>query len=136
MSLAQECGLPSREDPMRSRRALRAEKAELLRWRRLLRARLDLAVASFAPPEALGAVAWDLLPQAHRALPHDVLLRDAVAVEDGVDRVALMQGLRELDRALATYGSELDAALERCTDQLVARLAGDLETARTPVPTP
>lgn len=36
------------------RRALRAERAQLLRWRRLLRARLDLTVARLAPPTHLG----------------------------------------------------------------------------------
>lgn len=116
-----------RLDPHATRRTLRAERAELLRWRRLLRARLDLAVASFAPPEVLGAMSWDLLPQAQLALPLPSSLREVVVIDGGPDddRVALMRRLRELDRELAEYGRELDLALEACTEDLLAELLGD-----------
>lgn len=112
-----------RTDPQTSRRTLRAEKTELLRWRRLLRARLDLAVASYAPPEPLGAMSWELLPAAQLRLPLTENLQAAVALEPEPDRVALMRRLRELDRELAAYGCALDEALEDCTDQLLAQLA-------------
>lgn len=111
-------------DPHATRRTLRAEKAELQRWRRLLRARLDLAVASYAPPEELGAMSWDLLPAAQLALPLPQTLRDAVGLDADDDRVALMRRLRELDRELATYGHTLDQAMETCTEALVAQLVG------------
>ncbi|NTW39740.1 MAG: hypothetical protein HGA44_07600 [Cellulomonadaceae bacterium] len=122
MSVAQASGQPVRLDPTATRRVLRAEKAELTRWRRLLRARLDLTVASFAPPEILGAMSWDLLPEAQLALPLPQSLHEVVSVDADVDRVALMRRLRDLDRELAAYGAELDVALEQCTEDLVADL--------------
>jgi hypothetical protein len=106
-----------------ARRALRAEKAQLLRWRRLVRARLDLAVAAFAPPDTLGAMSWDLVPDAQMNLPtpHDLL--NAIRLPAGADQVALMRQLRDLDRRLAAYGAEIDAALEVSTHQIVHQLA-------------
>lgn len=112
-------------DARAARRALRAEKAQLLRWRRLLRARLDLAVAAYAPPETLGAMSWDILPDAQMSLPHPQELTSLVHVGPEKDQVALMQRLRDLDRRLAEYGEHLDAALEdstqRILDAIVAR---------------
>jgi len=106
-----------------ARRALRAEKAQLLRWRRLVRARLDLAVAAFAPPDTLGAMSWELVPSAQMKLPtpHDLLA--AIRLPSEADQVALMRQLRELDRRLAEYGAEIDAALESSTHQIVHELA-------------
>lgn len=127
--MAQVAG-PTRLDPHATRRTLRAEKAELVRWRRLLRARLDLTVASYAPPEVLGATSWDLVPAAHVHLPLPDTLRLAVTASDGEDRVGLMHQLRELDRDLAAYGTALDVALERCTEDLVAELVH----AQSPLP--
>ena len=124
-----------RTDPQVSRRMLRAEKSELLRWRRLLRARLDLAVATYAPPEALGTMTWDLLPAAQLRLPSAESLRAAVALEPEPDRVALMHRLRDLDRTLAAYGCALEDALEDCTDQLLAELVEvEARTRRTQDP--
>ena len=110
-------------------RALRAEKAQVLRWRRLLRARLDLAVAAYAPPEDLGALTWDLLPGANLALPLPEVLADAVVVPAPTDQVALMERLRMLDRLLTTYGIEIDAALDASTDQAARHL---VDAASTP----
>jgi len=121
MAMAQVVGRP-RLDPHADRRALRAEKAELLRWRRLLRARLDLAVASFAPPETLGAMSWDLVPAAQLCLPLPQVLREIVTLDSEDDRVGMMHRLRELDRSLADYGMALDEALDECTEDLVAQL--------------
>ncbi|MBX9245779.1 hypothetical protein ICW40_13300 [Actinotalea ferrariae] len=95
-----------------TRRTLRAEKTQLARWRRLVRARLDLAVASFAPPDHVGAMSWDILPEAQLALPMPQELLAAVTVDPPSDPVALMERLRRLDRMLAAYGAELDAALD------------------------
>ncbi len=106
-----------------ARRALRAEKAQLMRWRRLLRARLDLAVASYAPPDTLGAMSWDILPDAQMALPHPQELLDAVHATDGGDQVELMQRLRTLDALLATYETHVDAALETSTQRIIDTLA-------------
>lgn len=116
-------GAGSTTDSRGVRRALRAEKAQLLRWRRLLRARLDLAVAAFAPPEPLGEMSWDLLPDAQRALPMPFELTDAITVSAPTDQVALMEHLRTLDRSLASYGAELDQALETSTGEILGHLA-------------
>lgn len=105
------------------RRALRSEKAQLLRWRRLVRARLDLAVADYAPPDTLGAMSWDILPEAQMSLPHPQDLIATVRVAGATDEVALMQHLRELDRQLAEYGARLDSALEMSTQQIMRRMA-------------
>lgn len=122
MAMAQVAG-PSRLDPHATRRALRAEKAELVRWRRLLRARLDLAVASYAPPETLGVMSWDMLPTAMLSLPLPQTLREVVSLHPEEDRVGRMHQLRALDHDLAAYGAALDHALERCTEDLLAQLA-------------
>jgi len=106
-----------------ARRALRAEKAQLLRWRRLLRARLDLAVAAYAPPDTLGAMSWEILPDAQMSLPCPQDLLAAVHVRTDGDEVELMQRLRELDRSLAAYGARLDAALELSTQEILGTLA-------------
>lgn len=106
-----------------TRRALRAEKAQLLRWRRLVRARLDLAVASYAPPDTLGAMSWDILPEAQMALPHPQELLDAVRAPDSDDQVELMQRLRTLDQLLAAYETHVDAALESSTQEILGTFA-------------
>lgn len=111
-------------DARAARRALRAEKAQLLRWRRLLRARLDLAVAAYAPPDTLGAMSWDILPEAQLSLPHPQQLLALVRLSStDEDQVALMQKLRDLDRQLAEYEEHIDAALEESTQQIVGALA-------------
>lgn len=114
------------------RRSLRAEKAQLQHWRRLLRARLDLAVGAFAPPEPLGSVAWDTLPDAHRDLPDGAALAAAVNVGAHDDPVELMTRLRDLDRSLAAYGRALDDALETSTTHVVQDLALYAVTRRGP----
>ena len=111
-------------DARAARRALRAEKAQLLRWRRLLRARLDLAVASYAPPDTLGAMSWEILPDAQMSLPHPQDLLAVMRVTPGADQVALMQRLRTLDQQLAAYGERLDAAIEESTEQILGTVAG------------
>lgn len=107
--------LPAHLDTAAARRTLRAEKTQLARWRRLVRARLDLAVAAFAPPDHVGAMSWDLVPEAQLALPLPQELLAAVTVDPPADAVELMEHLRRLDRMLAAYGAELDAALDELT---------------------
>ena len=116
---------PRRLDARAARRALRAERAQILRWRRLLRARLDLTVARFAPPENLGEFAWDLLPAAQLALPTTAELADAVngCRGRGQDAVETMERLRALDRRLAAYQEELDRAIELRTVGVVVDIA-------------
>ena len=108
-----------------ARRAVRSERAEVARWRRLLRARLDLLVATYAPPGPLGTVGWDVLPEAQLALPLADELLQAVALSPESDRVEVMRRLRELDRRLAAYADELDAAWDAATEGLVRSLVSD-----------
>lgn len=121
-------------DDRRERRSLRAEKAQLLHWRRLLRARLDLAVAGFAPPEPLGAVEWDRLPVVED-LPTTAQLASAIAVVTPIDPVELMNRLRTFDRLLATYGEQLDDALEVSTTRVVHDLATHARPHQAPTGT-
>lgn len=113
-----------------ARRALRAEKAQLLRWRRLVRARLDLAVSAYAPPDTLGAMSWEILPDAQLSLPRPQDLIAAVRIGSSDDEVALMQELRRLDRQLAEYGRQLDEALESSTQEILGALAQPPAEAR------
>ena len=111
-------------DARAARRTLRAERAQLSHWRRLLRARLDLAVAGFAPPEPLGAFTWDLVPDAVVLLPRAQELAEAIrAGGDGGDVVELLTTLRRLDRMLSRYADDLDVAIEETTQVLLAEQA-------------
>jgi hypothetical protein len=113
-------------DTAANRRAVRAERASVVRWRRLLRARLDLLVATYAPPERLGDMGWDVLPQAQLGAPDADELRAAVeSCPDATDRVGAMRRLRDLDRRLAGYAAVLDRALDESTEALVMRLVAD-----------
>jgi hypothetical protein len=113
-----------------NRRALRAERARAARWRRLVSARIDLAVASAAPPEELGVDLTLLL--------HGVVHTPPPARED-LNRV-LRQGLpiseirhlgllRQLDEQLASYQRDLDAVLAATTSRFIDRLIVDPRAA-------
>lgn len=114
---------PSVRGTRAARRALRTEKAQLARWRRLLRARLDLAIAGFAPPEPLGIALCDELPDSRYDIPAALELSHAIAVTTPLDPIELMTCLRRLDRALAVYEKDVDLALEETTVQVVRDLA-------------
>lgn len=132
MSVSDLTGTRSRTtaDDRAACQALRAEKAHVVRWRRLLRARLDLAVAGYLPPADLGSGTWHLAPAAHLELPLPRDLCGAVTVPAATDGAALMERLRLLDRRLATYSREIDAALESFTEKVVDDL---LSVPHTPV---
>jgi hypothetical protein len=112
------------------RRALRAEHARVTWWRRLVRARLDLAVAQAARPETLGedmafqlplAVGVEVPRPAALASVLDGVLGGAEPVAD----VGRLHELRALDAQLSTYAAGVEAALTSATDRLIARLAVD-----------
>ncbi len=110
-------------DLQAARRALRRERLEVGRWRRLLRARLDLLVGAYAPPEILGTTGWDHLPAGRLTLPLPGEMAAAIWVDCGTeDRVALMRRLRDLDRRLGAYVAEIDTALDATTDEVLARM--------------
>ena len=107
------------------RRALRAERDRVRWWRRVVRARLDLAVASAAPPGPLGEdVAFVLPLDVCLQVPRADDLRAALPVGAGHE-VGLLPDLRALDARLETYGRGVDQALAAATARLVERLASD-----------
>jgi hypothetical protein len=110
------------------RRALRAEHARVTWWRRLVRARLDLAVAQAVPPEPLGeSVAFQLPIDISIDVPRPAALAAVLGEAGSVPTadVARLQELRALDEQLSTYGAGVEAALARATECLVARLGLD-----------
>lgn len=106
------------------RRALRAERARVAWWRRLVRARLDLAVASASAPGPLGEGVAFQLPldvSLHVPRPHEL-----TGVLEGTDRLAELarvDDLRDLDGRLAAYQAGVEEALESTTSRLATHLA-------------
>ncbi|MEZ0447009.1 hypothetical protein [Cellulomonas sp. ICMP 17802] len=110
------------------RRALRAEHARVTWWRRLVRARLDLAVAQAARPQTLGEdVAFQLPLEVGVEVPRPAALAAVLGGTDGVADVDRLHELRALDAQLSTYAAGVEAALARATDRLIARLAANPE---------
>jgi len=108
------------------RRALRAEHARVTWWRRLVRARLDLAVAQAARPQTLGEeVAFQLPLEVGVGVPRPAALASVLGGPEPVADAARLDELRALDAQLSTYAAGVDAALVRATDRLIARLAVD-----------
>ncbi|WP_421735151.1 hypothetical protein [Cellulomonas sp.] len=108
------------------RRALRAERARVAWWRRLVRARLDLAVAQAARPQTLGEdVAFQLPLEVGLDVPRPAALAAVLAGTDPAADVGRLHELRALDEQLSAYAAGVEAALTRATDRLIVRLAVD-----------
>ncbi len=106
------------------RRALRAEYARVVHWRRLVRARLDLAVAAVATPAPLGeSTALGLVPKTHPEIPRTAELRRAVRGPLAVAEVQELPVLRDLDDRLARYQRWVDDALREATDLFIEHLS-------------
>ena len=106
-----------------SRRALRAERARVTYWRRLVAARLDLALACVAPPDQLGLYLTLLIdgavhtsPPAHADL--DRLLRHSLPITE----IHRLDELHQLDERLASYQRDLDAVIASTTAKFIDRL--------------
>ena len=113
-------------DLRRSRRALRAESAQLGRWRRLVRARMDLALATSMAPEPLGLETLGLLPpHVGDDLPMYNELLEAVQVGRGADEVRRLERLRDFETRLTRYQANVEATLEATTAEFVRRLSFD-----------
>ena len=116
----------ARSDVRSTRWALRLERTRVRHWRRLVRARIDLAVASAVLPDPLGQDAAGVLPvDIERDLPDGLELANAVltGLADGeLDRLG---DLWALDRRLASYESTVSEALGGATAQYVRQLAVD-----------
>ncbi|WP_426593352.1 hypothetical protein ACPPVS_16695 [Cellulomonas sp. McL0617] len=118
------------------RRALRAEHARVTWWRRLVRAKLDLAVAHAAQPQALGEdMAFQLPPEIGVEVPRPAVLAAVLATSNGVDGLRIDE-LRALDEQLARYGDGVEAALGRATERLISRLAQEPRATLSGLPEP
>ena len=106
-------------------RALRAEKARVAWWRRLVRARLDLLVARTVGPQALGEeLAFALPLEVGLEVPRPDELTHVLGRRDASD-VSRLESLRALDPRLARYQAGVEEAFVRATDALIDRLATD-----------
>ena len=106
-------------------RALRAERARVDWWRRLVRARLDLLVARTVGPRALGEdLAFTLPLEVGLDVPRPDELSAVLGARNGSD-VARLEELRALDQRLARYQTGVEEAFVRATDALIDRLATD-----------
>ncbi len=107
------------------RHALRAEKAKVTWWRRLVRARMDLLVASAAPPQPLGeGVAFSLPLDVILTVPRPSELDDVLEATNAAG-IGQIDQLKALDERLAAYEKGVNDALSRATDHLIERLATD-----------
>ena len=109
-----------------SRQALRVERVLIARWRHLLRARIDLAVATAALPDPLGRhVDHALASDAVGDLPEHLDLVCAVLDGGPLAELNRLDTLRNLDRRLARYQATVDRALGGTTDAFIQTLALD-----------
>lgn len=106
-------------------RDLRAERARITWWRRLVRARLDLAVAGTAGPQPLGGRVLETMRDAGAVVPDPQTL--ATLLIGAGSEVTRLVGLRELDATLGGYERQVDGALDEVRDRLVEHLALDPE---------
>ena len=109
-----------------SRRALRAERARVTYWRRLVTARIDLALACVAPPDQLGLDLTLLLdgavhtsPPAHADLGR--LLRRSLPITE----IHHLDDLYGLDQRLASYQCDLDDVIASTTARFIDHLTLD-----------
>lgn len=110
----------------RSRSALRSELETVSHWRRLVRSRIDLTVASVVLPGRLGVEVADVLPEeARQGIPSFDHLARLVRMTDHRGRIDDLHELREYDRQLADYASVLRRYLEGVTDLLADRVSAD-----------
>lgn len=111
----------------RQRGALRLEHQHVIRWRRLVRDRLELAAAAAAPPQTPGADpdVRDLLGPAPD-VPPAAELAAAVRGALPIAEVHELPRLRDLDTRLARYETRLADALRELTDRYIEQLARDV----------
>ena len=108
-----------------SRHALRAERARVAHWRRLVGASLDLAVAAAAVPEPLGDDVRLFDGRTTVPVPHRSALVRAMRWSLPTSEVHRLPELRELDDQLATYAQFIEESLAEKTAELITILATD-----------
>ncbi len=122
------------------RRALRAEHARVTWWRRLVRARLDLAVAQAAQPSVLGEdMAFQLPPEIGVEVPRPAMLAAVLGSAhrpDNEGEALRLDELRDLDEQLTRYGQGVEAALIDATERLIVRLAQEPSQTLASLPEP
>jgi hypothetical protein len=107
-------------------RSLRAERLRVAQWRRLVRARMELAAAAVAMPGPLGDAVVHAVPAAaHAGLPLLLGLADAVSTGGPEGEIDRLERLRALDRRLAAYESTVAGALRDLADELLERVLAD-----------
>lgn len=132
MSLVVETSTADRLSDHRA--ALNAERRRVAHWRRLVRARLDVAIAVITVPEPLGVDGDTLLaPGAEHDVPRHVELLRSLRAGLPMAEVHQLEALRDLDGRLARYQAEVDRAFATATDRFVEHLAEEPATppART-----
>ncbi|WP_201292633.1 hypothetical protein [Cellulomonas citrea] len=105
-------------------RELRVERTRITWWRRLVRARLDLAVARTAGPQPLGGT---IARTQGDAVPAPSELMGLLHGADPAEEVGRLVELRDLDGRLGAYESQVDDALRSVGDDLVGTMARDPE---------
>lgn len=109
-------------------RALRAERARVAWWRRLVRARIDLLVARAVGPQPLGEeLAFALPVEVGVEVPRPSELETVLGPRTPGAEVALLEELKALDQRLARYQEGVEQAFVRATDALIDHLATDPE---------
>lgn len=98
------------------RRALLWEAQRAARWRRLVQARLDMAVASAVPVDDLAH------PEAGLDSPDADALRRVLEGRDDVPTCQELLELRSLHQALVRYAKGVEALAAEATSELVHRL--------------
>jgi hypothetical protein len=107
-----------------SRRDLRVELLRVNRWRLLVRSRIEVAVAAATLPEPLGQ---DPLPylgvDVQTSLPMQAELETALRSGLPIGELDRLDLLRDLDSRLGAYQECVATALERATEDFIARLS-------------
>ena len=117
------------------RRALRAEHARVAWWRRLVRARLDLAVAQAARPQTLGEeMAFQLPLDVGLDVPRPADL--AAVLDAGTEAVDRLGELRPSTSSSPRTPPAWRTRSTRATDRLITRLAADPGIAVAGLPEP
>lgn len=116
----------------RTRTLLRSEMTTLVHWRRLIRARIDLAVATVLLPDQISPDVREILPlDHHEPLPEHEFLAQMVRGSSTTSEVFQLGELRKAEKQLLEYSGTVRRSLEFTTSQLVFRLAQDPYSAIT-----
>ncbi|WP_156162175.1 hypothetical protein [Demequina iriomotensis] len=111
-------------DLRQRRRDTRRELARVRWWRRLVRARRDLAVAFVAEPIGAGNAGLELSWEALAAgAPTTSELSGAVWPEGSALSFGTLEELDDLDARLAAYESRVASTLDNVTGQMVRAMA-------------